>query len=617
MMRGKSIRRVEPRPALAKMRRKRSLESWIINLNLSYLAVTMLVSSMCLQASSAFMIDSIDNKMIRPFTLVPKPQYDQHHLLSRHSPRTPKRNPSLDMSKDNHQSSNEESGKDKEIKEQDNDNDVSDEIVQKINAKNKPILNGESSDAFSKQAEKNEELLRRITQLEALAASQAVELRKLRSECSELREAATAFTQVVDLLRQAGLSVDQSSKSERKEKSQNNDGSKNKSSSTSEDQNDDLTEKIKYPAAEIEHFDESEIFGSAPASVTDAADAAGASILAALLGGKQKMLVDVRDAELSRDPDVLVQFIELAILPVAAGLEGMKAQRNRVKIVFPTVSQLMQYRKTMALAAPEVVSLSTLGFDPVERRDNLVVIIAPAPDDEEGLTQMNELLSSNSIRQPIVILNHHMVPLAGPGGEYEPIYHLRLLSVQYMASGETLQGLAAERKDANEEKLQSVSLQKNSTRLKGTNSTVSGSDIQIPEKEDAALAAAMKHAHELGTHHGVTRAMVIRAYPKPWHVFVDTSPDTDADFEVAATFDEYPSSDDINYAIVECLEGSEREDELVAQQMQEAIESGQLNSVSDMLGLSNIEDKTDASEDEEDEDDFYNDWDPWFGTDTV
>jgi hypothetical protein len=70
---------------------------------------------------------------------------------------------------------------------------------------------------------------------------------------------------------------------------------------------------------------------------------------------------------------------------------------------------------------------------------------------------------------------------------------------------------------------------------------------------------------------------------------VDTSPDTDADFEVAATFDQEPSQDDVNFAIVECLEGSEREDEIVAQQMQEALEAGQLDRVADMLGLSSIE----------------------------
>ena len=87
---------------------------------------------------------------------------------------------------------------------------------------------------------------------------------------------------------------------------------------------------------------------------------------------------------------------------------------------------------------------------------------------------------------------------------------------------------------------------------------------------------------------------------RPWHVFVDTSPDTDADFEVAATFDEEPSQEDVNFAIVECLEGSEIEDELVAQQMQQALESGQLDRVSEMLEqISGFEDFADESDDKQ------------------
>lgn len=70
---------------------------------------------------------------------------------------------------------------------------------------------------------------------------------------------------------------------------------------------------------------------------------------------------------------------------------------------------------------------------------------------------------------------------------------------------------------------------------------------------------------------------------RPWHVFVDTSPDTDTDFEVAATFDDEPSLDKLNLAIVECLEGSETEDELVAQQMQQALEEGQLDRVAGII----------------------------------
>lgn len=100
---------------------------------------------------------------------------------------------------------------------------------------------------------------------------------------------------------------------------------------------------------------------------------------------------------------------------------------------------------------------------------------------------------------------------------------------------------------------------------------------------------------------------------RPWHVFVDTSPDTDADFEVAATFDIEPTQEDVNYAIVECLEGSEREDELVAQQMQAALESGQLNRVSEMLGITpsdeSLEDGKGSSESNDGNNLSSDDWD--------
>ena len=460
---------------------------------------------------------------------------------------------------------------------------------------------------------REEELLHRLTQLESLCASQAVQMRKLREEFKAMKDITLSFAEVVNLLRQAGLSTKEDESVESSIKK-----SASKPSVSSDIPQKQVgaanAKKVKF----YEAFDDSEIFGTAPSSVIDAADAAGASVLAALLGGKQKMLVDVRDAELSRDPDILVQFIELTILPVAAGLEGLKMKKNRVKVVFPTVSMLMQYRRTMALSAPEVISLSTLGFDPVEEKDNLVVIVAPSPDDKEGLAAMNELLESGTLFQPVVVLNHHMVPLLGPAGDYEPVYHLRLLSVQYMTSDaappvwEQKVNEEEEKKDDNKRGKTGNDVSKSSTDGNGANVDKRKADVM----EDAELEAAMEHAHELGVHQGVTRAMVIRAYPRPWHVFVDTSPDSDADFEVAATFDESPSQEDVNYAIVECLEGSEREDELVAQQMQEALESGQLNDVSDMLGIPNIDIDMDAGLNLEDDDGDDGDWDPW-ETDTV
>lgn len=146
----------------------------------------------------------------------------------------------------------------------------------------------------------------------------------------------------------------------------------------------------------------------------------------------------------------------------------------------------------------------------------------------------------------------------------------------------------------------------------------------LEKESEEAIEAAMNRARDLGVHHGITRGMVIRAYPRPWHVFVDTSPDTDADFEVAATFDEEPTSDEVNYAIVECLEGSEEEEELVAQQMQAALESGQLNSVSEVLDvLPNVEigegggnSNQTRSKSDEDEGLWFDDFD-FFSEDTT
>lgn len=249
--------------------------------------------------------------------------------------------------------------------------------------------------------EQQQHLLNRITQLEKLVAAQQVQIRHLHDKIQDWTAAAEKFHEIVHLL--------------------NNDSQQK------------TTETTPIPQQKTSGllFEETNIFSTAPATVMEAADSAGSSILAALLAGKRRMLVDVRDAELTfskQNEETLTQFIELAILPVAAGLEGLQNERNRLKIVFPTVSQLLTYRKCMALAAPEVVALSTLGLDPVETRDNLVVVLVPS--EEQGLSAMNQLLQSPTLTQPVIVVNHHMTPVTGPAAEYEVAYQLRLLNVQ-------------------------------------------------------------------------------------------------------------------------------------------------------------------------------------------
>jgi hypothetical protein len=395
-------------------------------------------------------------------------------------------------------------------KEDDTNNDNNAENNQSPKKKKRRVKPFNTTSVMSSLS-KETDFAQRVTRLEKIVSRQEVQIQKLRKECIDLTEAAVAFARVVDLLRQAGL--DTTTPEEEKvvvpdnaAETKDNDGQETVATTTT-------TEQRNY-----EYFDDTEIFGRAPSSVIDAADAAGAAILAGMLGGKQRMLVDVRDAELSRDPEILMQFVELSILPVAAGLEGLRSTRNRIKIVFPTVSQLLQYRRTMVLAAPEVVALSTLGFEPIEKQDKLVLLIAPSPDDEEGLAAMNELLcptdpTVEQISQPLVVVNHHMIPVSGPATDFEVAYHLRLLSVQYMSGENELQYLEAYEEHKRILKEEAISTTGDDDDDADYNDDLIPPD-NIIEDDDDALEAAMKHAHEIGTNQGVTRAMVIRSYPK-------------------------------------------------------------------------------------------------------
>ena len=83
---------------------------------------------------------------------------------------------------------------------------------------------------------------------------------------------------------------------------------------------------------------------------------------------------------------------------------------------------------------------------------------------------------------------------------------------------------------------------------------------------------------------------------------MDTSPGTDADFEVAGTFVEEPTMEEINFSIVECLEGSEREDEIVAKQMQQALDEGQLDGVEGIIDDLELVEEDDRDEEMESDD---------------
>ena len=394
-------------------------------------------------------------------------------------------------------------------------------------------------------SDKNDDVQKRIIQLETLVSTQMSEIQRLQRQVDNLTRITSVFNNVVNTLREAGLRIDEDDNAIVGSSSQDDDGSGREEDGTrttsrqrKEQEPNQLFQKTKTAASTTTTTDDIEIFGIAPKSVTDAADAAGSSILSAILAGKHRMLVDVRDAELTRDPKLFVEFIELAILPVAAGLEGLSDDssyiRNRVKIVFPTVKELLSYRKSMALAAPDVVSLSTLGLDPIDaERDNLIVVIAPSPDDVAGVSAMEQLIvqtTKGELTQPVVVMNHHMIPVdMSQFGKFTVVYHLRLLSVQYM-TGEAAPEYVAKLEEEDEEDYDeeegsttttdddaskdddSLEDSKPMPPIEGEKGINKSSDTK--DEEEQALEAAMTHAHEIGVHQGVTRAMVIRAYPK-------------------------------------------------------------------------------------------------------
>jgi hypothetical protein len=210
----------------------------------------------------------------------------------------------------------------------------------------------------------------------------------------------------------------------------------------------------------------------------------------------------------------------------------------------------------MCLSAPDVVALSVLGFGSVEEKDNLVVFVAPSPDNEEGLQNMMDILNPKNpldkLRQPVVVLNHHMLPLPSYYSQnFEVVYHLRLLSVQYMATtgstssngstattGDELPSrdyierlLEAQRRgtivtitEEGETKEDSLTEGTNITSINDGGIDVAPSERKASniddeyeghvEENDEALEAAMTHAYGTGIHQGLTRAMVIRAYPR-------------------------------------------------------------------------------------------------------
>ena len=72
--------------------------------------------------------------------------------------------------------------------------------------------------------------------------------------------------------------------------------------------------------------------------------------------------------------------------------------------MFPTVTELAEFRKCYTLSSPDVIALGTLGFGSVEEKDALAVVIAPSPESEEFATMLDIV---STVVRPVVIINCH------------------------------------------------------------------------------------------------------------------------------------------------------------------------------------------------------------------
>lgn len=132
-----------------------------------------------------------------------------------------------------------------------------------------------------------DDILRRQVQLERLVAKQAVVLSKMQSRISELTDIVNKFSTIVELLETAGLSINDEDEIQIELPS-------DYEKVREDDDDDDIENVPQMQRSWLDYeYSETEIFGTAPTSVTEAADSAGAAILAAMLAGKLRMLVDV------------------------------------------------------------------------------------------------------------------------------------------------------------------------------------------------------------------------------------------------------------------------------------------------------------------------------------
>ncbi|CAM9883800.1 unnamed protein product [Ectocarpus fasciculatus] len=119
-----------------------------------------------------------------------------------------------------------------------------------------------------------------------------------------------------------------------------------------------------------------------PKTNQDAADAAGAGVVAALMEGRRRLIVEVDDSQLRyNSPDfcheAMAEFVELLVLPLTTALENLKARQNRCKIVIQGAHHASQVKEGMVLDAPASLQVVSLSDAKVAKKDRVVALVAP------------------------------------------------------------------------------------------------------------------------------------------------------------------------------------------------------------------------------------------------
>ncbi|CAM9492114.1 unnamed protein product [Choristocarpus tenellus] len=115
-----------------------------------------------------------------------------------------------------------------------------------------------------------------------------------------------------------------------------------------------------------------------PKSTMDAADAAGAAVVASLMEGRRRFVVEVEEAQLQTKSmhfshEAMAEFIELLLLPLVAALESLNPEQNRCKVVFHNMEHLTEAKKAIMIDDPDTIAMDALEHTSVDPKDRVVV----------------------------------------------------------------------------------------------------------------------------------------------------------------------------------------------------------------------------------------------------